>query len=159
MEREPKKKMIERGGEGKERSLSFLPQHLPALLLAPFFARSLTHRQTTNYSLNSFFVLLGFKCLTDVFRDNPNIQERVENLLEHIHTGTGGWKELAHKYQMEEDDRNSLARRQEGGKGVIGYLKSTYPELTAYDFCKDLKDLRRNDIIKILSDHLVSVAN
>ena len=104
-------------------------------------------------------MLLGFKCLTEVFRDSPKIQEKVENLLEDTHAGTGGWKDVAHKYKMEEDDRNLLARRQEGGKGVIGYLKSTYPELTVYDFCKDLKDIRRNDIIKTLSDHLISVTN
>ena len=104
-------------------------------------------------------MLLGFKYLTEVFRDNPKIQERVENLLEDTHTGTGGWKDVAHVYKMEEDDRNVLARRQEGGKGVIGYLKSANPELTVYEFCKYLKDIKRNDIIIALLDHLVSVAN
>ena len=39
MKREPKN---ERGGRGRGRKETFLPDPLPAVLLAPFFARSLT---------------------------------------------------------------------------------------------------------------------
>ena len=38
MKREPKNE----SGEGEEGNLSFLPHPIPALLVAPFFARSLT---------------------------------------------------------------------------------------------------------------------
>ena len=103
-------------------------------------------------------LLLGFKCLTQVFEDNPKIQNKVENLLEDTDAGTGGWKDVAHMYNMEKDAINHLARHQDAGKSVIGYLTSFKPELTVYEFCKYLKDIKRNDIIKALSEHLVSVA-
>ena len=104
-------------------------------------------------------MLLGFRYLTEVFRDNLEIQESVEKLLQKTVPDAGGWKTLAHKYKMTEETIGFLDEKHEGGKGVIEYLKSTYPELTGYDFCKDLKDIGRNDIIKTLSDQLVSVAN
>ena len=104
-------------------------------------------------------MLLGFKYLTEVFRDNLEIQERVEKLLENTHAGTGGWKEVAHKYKMTEETIDFLEQHQEGGKGVIDYVKTTYPELTVYEFCKYLKDIKRNDIITALSDHLISGSN
>ena len=45
MKREPKNERVGRGrGRGRKDSLFFLPHPLPALLLAPFFARSLTRR-------------------------------------------------------------------------------------------------------------------
>ena len=152
--------MKEGGGEeGKTFLFSCLLYPLPARLLAPTFARSL--RQSTNCSLDFFFffVLLGFRYLTEVFRDNLKIQESVEKLLQKTVTDAGGWKTLAHKYKMTEETIGFLDENHEGGKGVIDYLKSTYPELTGYDFCKDLKEIGRNDIIKKLSDQLVSVAN
>ncbi|XP_073252769.1 uncharacterized protein [Porites lutea] len=102
---------------------------------------------------------MRFRYLTEVFRDNLEIQESVEKLLQKTVPDAGGWKKLAHKYKMTEETIGFLDGNHEGGKGVIDYLKSTYPELTGYDFCKDLKDIGRNDIIKTLSDQLVSVAN
>lgn len=102
---------------------------------------------------------MRFRYLTEVFRDNLEIQESVEKLLQKTVPDAGGWKTLAHKYKMREETIGFLDEKHEGGKGVIEYLKSTYPELTGYDFCKDLKDIGRNDIIKTLSDQLVSVAN
>ena len=104
-------------------------------------------------------MLLGFKYLTEVFRDNLQIQESVEKLLQKTVLDVGGWKEIAHKYEMTEETRDSLEGCQERGKRVIDYLKSTHPELTVYEFCKYLKDIKRNDIIIALSDHLVSVSN
>ena len=104
-------------------------------------------------------MLLGFKYLTEVFRDNLKIEESVKILLQKTVPDAGGWKQLAHKYEMTEETIGSLDELHEGGKGVIEYLKSFCPVLTVYDFCKDLKDFRRNDIIIRLSDHLVSVAN
>ena len=104
-------------------------------------------------------MLLGFKYLTEVFRDNLQIQESVEKLLQKKVPDLGGWKQLAHKYGMEEETRDSLEGFQERGKSVIDYLKSAHPELTVYEFCRYLNDIKRHDIIKLLSDHLVSVAN
>ena len=104
-------------------------------------------------------MLLGFKYLTEVFRDNLDIQENVEKLLQKTVPDAGGWKQLAHKYEMTEVTRDCLEGCQERGKRVIDYLKSAHPELTVYEFCKYLKDIKRNDIIIALSDHLVSVAN
>ena len=73
--------------------------------------------------------------------------------------GSGGWKQVAHKWKMNDLDFDSLERSHEGGKGVISYLKASCPELTVYEFCKTLKEpnIRRLDIVKELSVHLVSV--
>ena len=103
-------------------------------------------------------MLLGFKYLTEVFGDNLNIQEGVGKRLQKAVPDAGGWKEVAHKYKMTEESRDALEGCQERGKGVIDYLKTAHPELTVYEFCKYLKDIKRNDIIIALSDHLVSVA-
>ena len=46
----------------------------------------------------------------------------------------------------------------EAGDGVIEFLKSDKPNLTVYEFCRSLKKVKRNDIVQILSDHLVSVS-
>ena len=102
---------------------------------------------------------LVFKYLTEVFRNNLEIQERVEKLLENTHAGTGGWEEVAHRFGMREEDRDSLELLQEGGRGVIEYLTTVDPKSTVYDFCKCLKDIKRNDIITVLSDHLISGSN
>lgn len=67
-------------------------------------------------------------------------------------TGAGGWKKVAHKYNMREVDIDNLERSQKAGEDVIAYLKSAKPDLTVYEFCKSLKDIHRNDIIKSLSD-------
>ena len=102
---------------------------------------------------------LGFKYLTEVFRDNLQIQESVEKLLQKKVPDAGGWKQLAYQYGMAEEARDSLEGCQERGKGVIDYLKSAHPELTVYEFCKCLKDIKRNDIIIALSDHFISGSN
>ena len=104
-------------------------------------------------------MLLGFKYLADVFRDNWEIENTVEKLLEDTHAGTGGWEEVAHSFGICEEYRDFLEQLQEGGRGVIDHLKIFYPPLTVYDFCKYLKDIKRNDIIIALSDHLISGSN
>ena len=159
MEREPKN---ERGGRGRRENFPFFHffSTLSPLVYSPQYSCGpLDNPQTALLIFFSFLVLLGFRYLTEVFRDNLEIQESVEKLLQKTVPGAGGWKKLAHKYKMTEETTGFLDEKHEGGKGVIDYLKSTYPELTGYDFCKDLKDIGRNDIIKTLSDQLVSVAN
>ena len=105
-------------------------------------------------------MLLGFNYLGEVFRDNLEIQDRVANLLANTHAGTGGWKEVAHVYNMTEECIDFLDDQPwHRGKAVVEYLRATYPELTGYDFCKRLKDIKRNDIIMALSDHLISGSN
>ena len=87
------------------------------------------------------------------------IQERVEKLLENTHPGAGGWKQVAYKYKMSKETRDFVEQRQDRGKCVIDYVKTIYPELTVYEFCKYLKDIKRNDITKALADHLISGSN
>lgn len=161
MELKPKN---ERGGSQRGRKETFLFFSLFAtpspLFYSPYFSSGLLDKlQTALLIFFFFFVLLGFKYLTEVFRDNLKIQKRVENVLENTHTGTGGWKEVAREFGMCKEDRDSLEGLQEGGKGVIAYLQAAYPELTVYDFCNYLKDIKRNDVIRALSDHLISGSN
>ena len=105
-------------------------------------------------------MLLGFNYLFEVFRDNWEIKVRVANLLANTHAGTGGWKEVARVYNVEEehiDHLDNLPR--ERGEVVIEYLTVVEPTLTVYEFCKRLKDIKRNDIVLALSDHLISGSN
>lgn len=85
------------------------------------------------------------------------IEDNVKKLLQKKVPGAGGWKQVASKHKMPDIDIDSLEGPHEGGKGVIEYLKTHDPELTVYEFCKTLKEMKRNDIVIILSDHLVSV--
>ena len=51
----------------------------------------------------------------------------------------------------------SLENNQEtAGREVIEFLAKSYPKLTVYEVCKELKDknIRRLDIIEVLSAHL-----
>ena len=65
--------------------------------------------------------------------------------------------QLAIKYKMEKHKifalENNLGT---AGKGVIEFLTTSNPELTVYDFCKNLKEenIRRLDIVEVLSAHL-----
>ena len=146
-------------GRGRRENFPLFPfLYTPSpLFYSSHSSRGLLDKLQT--ALLILFGFLGFKYLTEVFRDNLQIQESVEKLLQKTVPDVGGWKQLAHKYEMTEETRDSLEGSQERGKGVIEYLKSTYPKLTVYEFCKCLKDIKRNDIIIALSDHLVSVAN
>ena len=99
-------------------------------------------------------LLLELKCLGDV---DLNIQEEVGNLLTKIQPGTRTWKQLAIKYAMEDHLIVSLENSQEtAGREVIEFLAKSNPKLTVYDFCKNLteKDIRRLDIVQVLSAHL-----
>ena len=71
-------------------------------------------------------------------------------------TGAGGWKQVAFKYKMDEDDISSLEKSQDAGACVIEFLRAQNPELTVYDFCKTLKEpnIRRLDIVQELLSHL-----
>ena len=105
-------------------------------------------------------MLLGFNYLFEVFRDNWVIEDRVANLLANTHAGTSGWKEVARVYDVEEEQIDHLDNLpRERGKVVIEYLKLVTPTLTVYEFCKRLKDIKRNDIVLALSDHLISGSN
>ena len=94
--------------------------------------------------------------LNEVFLE---IKDRVGNLLENTRAGTGGWKEVAHVFGIEDDKIDILEGEQERGRCVIDFLTVTRPLLTVYDFCKYLKVIKRNDIITVLSDHFISGSN
>ena len=101
-----------------------------------------------------FSLLLELKCLTNV---DPNIQEKVGNLLTKKKPGTQTWKQLAIKYAMADHLIVSLENNQEtAGREVIEFLAKSNPKLTVYEVCKELKDkdIRRLDIIQVLSPHL-----
>ncbi|KAL9971607.1 hypothetical protein ACROYT_G017791 [Oculina patagonica] len=96
---------------------------------------------------------MAYRCLRDV---DPNTQGKIETLLTKKIHGLGGWRQVAYKYAMDNDDIDSLEGSQEAGKTIISYLKATNPDLKVYEFCKTLKDhnIRRFDIIKELLGHL-----
>lgn len=100
-----------------------------------------------------FCVSSDYKCLRQV---DDNTQSKVETLLTKTVRGTGGWKQVAIKYGMDEVDRDSLEGSPDAGKITIGYVKATNPDLTVYEFCKTLKEpnIRRFDVVKELLGHL-----
>ena len=60
---------------------------------------------------------------------------------------------------MEDHHIDSLEHSQEtAGRELIEFLAKSYPKLTVYDFCKKLKekDIRRLDIVEVLSAHLLA---
>ena len=69
---------------------------------------------------------------------------------------TGGWRQVACKYKMDDLDVRSMASCQDAGARVVDFLKAQNPELTVYDFCKTLKEpnIRRLDIVQELLSHL-----
>ena len=146
-------------GRGSRENFPLFPFfYTPSLLFySPHSSRGLLDKLQT--ALLIFFGLLGFKYLTEVFQDNLQILESVAKRLQTKVPDAGGWKQVAHKYGMAEETRDSLEGSQERGESVIGYLKTAHPQLTVYEFCKYLKDIKRNDIIIALSDHFFSVAN
>ena len=105
-----------------------------------------------------FVVLLGFKYLTEAFIEDTEIEDTVKILLQKKVPGAGWWQQVARNHQMSDNCIRSLDGSHEAGNGVIEYLKSHDPTLTVYEFCKSLKEMKRNDIVNILSDHLVSVS-
>ena len=61
---------------------------------------------------------------------------------------------MAYEYNMDNLSIDSLEGNPEAGKSIISYLKAHNPDLKVYEFCKTLKNIRRNDIIKELLGHL-----
>ena len=99
-------------------------------------------------------LLLELKCLRDV---DLNIQEKVGNLLTKKKPGTPTWRQLANRYTMEDHHIDSLEHSHEtAGRELIEFLAKSYPKLTVYEICKELKekDIRRLDIVEVLSAHL-----
>ena len=86
------------------------------------------------------------------------IEDTVKTLLQKKIPGTGGWKKVAREHKMSDIGIRSLEGSNEPGNGVIEYLKTDNPKLTVYEFCRSLKKVKRNDIVDILSNHLVSVS-
>lgn len=109
--------------------------------------------QTTQQLTILFCVSSDYKCLRQV---DDNTQSKVETLLTKNVSGTGGWKQVAIKYGMDEVYRDSLDGNPDAGKTTIGYVKATKPDLTVYEFCKTLKErnIQRFDVVKELLGHL-----
>ena len=74
--------------------------------------------------------------------------------------GLGGWREVAHKYEMYQFCIDALRNDPEAGSKTLGFLESAVPELTVYDFCKTLKEhhIRRLDIVQELENHFSASA-
>lgn len=74
--------------------------------------------------------------------------------------GPGDWRQVANKFGMDQLKIRHLENYLEAGEKTLEYIQASYPDLTAYDFCKTLKehDLRRLDIVRELQGHL-SVAS
>jgi len=109
--------------------------------------------QTTRQLTIVFCVSSDYKCLRQV---DYNTQSKVETLLTKNLVGSGGWKQVAIKYGMDEVGRGWIEMRPDAGKIIIGYINATQPDLTVYEFCKTLKEpnIRRFDVVKELLGHL-----
>ena len=100
--------------------------------------------------------MLEYKSLTDVREQDFQTYERVECLLSQKKYGLGGWRQVAHKYGMDQLVIDDLENNPEAGRKTLEFLKSSDPELKVYDFCKTLKEhhIRRLDIVRELKNHL-----
>ena len=100
-----------------------------------------------------------YKCLKDI---DLNTQDRIGDLLTQKNYASGGWRQIAFKYEMDQHKIKNLENdpELEAGKKTLEYLRSSNPDLTVYHFCKALKEdgVRRLDIVKELHGHL-SVPN
>ncbi|XP_020604602.1 uncharacterized protein LOC110043488 isoform X2 [Orbicella faveolata] len=94
-----------------------------------------------------------YKCLKDVDLDT---QDQIEDFLTQKSFGSGGWRQIAFKYEMDQLKIKSLENDPEPGKKTLEYLRTSNPDLKVYDFCKTLKEhnIRRLDIVKELLGHL-----
>ena len=95
----------------------------------------------------------AYKCLKDI---DLNTQDRIEDLLTQKSYGSGGWRQIASKYEMDHVKIKNLENDPEAGKNTLEYLRSSNPDLTVYDFCKALKEhsVKRLDIVRELMGHL-----
>ena len=86
-------------------------------------------------------------------------QDKICRLLRLKTYGVGHYTRVAELYGMEKIDIEVLQESTEPGTEVIQYLRASHPELTVYNFCKDLKRIKRLDIVRTLESHFVSEAN
>ena len=93
--------------------------------------------------------------LTDVQQEDFQTYERVGHLLSQKKYGQGGWREVAHKYGMDQSCIDALENDPEAGSKTLGFLEAAVPELTVYDFCETLKEhhIRRLDIVQEIENH------
>ena len=99
-------------------------------------------------------VAVKLKKLRDLNLDTCN---KVEMYLSNPPVGTGGWLEIADKYDMEKRYIRDIERTQgqsNPGKEVIEYLSAAFPALTVDKFCCVLKNVRRHDIVELLECHI-----
>lgn len=92
--------------------------------------------------------------LEELFKNNFNTREKVENLLCTVINGRRAWKQVAGSHKM--DDLSLIERCTNPGKEVIDFLLASNPTLTVYSFCKELKEksIRRLDIVAELEGYL-----
>ena len=104
--------------------------------------------------------MLEYKSLTDVQQQDFQTYEGVGRLLSQKKHGVGGWREVAHKYKMDQVHIDDLRNDPEAGSKTLGFLESAVPELTVYDFCKTLKEhhIRRLDIVQELQNYFSAPA-
>ena len=104
--------------------------------------------------------MLAYKSLRDVQQEEFQTYERVGRLLSQEIHGLGGWREVAHKYKMNQVHIDALRNDPEAGSITLAFLESAVPELTVYDFCKTLKEhhIRRLDIVQELENHFSAPA-
>ena len=95
--------------------------------------------------------LIVYKCLKDI---DISTRDQIEDLLTQKSYGSGGWRQVAFKYGMDQLKIKSLEKDPEAGKKTLEYLGATNPDLTVYDLCKTLKEYKRLDIVKELRGHL-----
>jgi len=66
-------------------------------------------------------------------------QDRIADLLTQKSYGSGGWRQIASKYKMDQLKIKSLENDPEAGKKTLEYLRTSNPDLKVYGFCKALK--------------------
>lgn len=86
-----------------------------------------------------------------------NTRDEIGLRLESRRGCLGGWRQVAAKFDMQDNRIAALDNSKEPGKDVLEFLMGTKPNLTVYSFCKVLKEdiLSRFDIAKLLEDHLL----
>ena len=101
------------------------------------------------------FPFPGYRKLAEAFSRSLDLKETVAYLLQK--EGVAGYKNVAVNYMMKDLDLLKLKGCPNPGEDVLGFLESTNPDLTVYQFCKVLKskNLRRLDIVNILVDYLM----
>jgi len=99
-----------------------------------------------------------YKCLEDI--TDLHTRDRIGDLLTLKGSGSGAWRHIAFKYEMDQLQIKLLEDDAEAGRKTLEYLRTSNPDLTVYDFCKALKEdrVRRLNIVKELLEHL-SVPN